>query len=147
MLIGSGDLITFQGNYFHHTSGRSPKVGGTGEGTLLHAVNNYWYDNTGHAFSIASDENGHVLAEGNVFESVTKPIEDGFDLLYAVTDDGAACSSLLGRTCQVNQLTSSGDCSGSTTGFLSSFADEDVEVTVASDVAAGVKSNAGVDTL
>ena len=147
LLIGSGDTITFQGNYIHHTSGRSPKVGGTDKGTLLHAVNNYWYDNTGHAFSIAADENGRVLAEGNVFESVTKPIEDGVDLLYAVTDNGAACSSPLGRTCQANQLTSSGDWSGSATDFLSSFADEGVEATAASEVAASVKSNAGVGKL
>ncbi|KAF1926755.1 polysaccharide lyase family 1 protein [Didymella exigua CBS 183.55] len=147
LLIGSGDKITFQGNYIHHTSGRSPKVGGTDEGTLLHALNNYFYDNTGHAFSIAEDENGRVLAEGNVFESVTTPIESGFDLLYAVTDNGAACSSPLGRTCQVNQLTSSGSWSGSATGFLSSFADEGVEAVAASGVAASVKSNAGVGKL
>ncbi|KAF1363893.1 polysaccharide lyase family 1 protein [Lizonia empirigonia] len=147
LFIGSGDTITFQGNYIHHTSGRSPKVGGTDKGTLLHAVNNYWYDNTGHAFAIASDENGRVLAEGNVFESVKTPIEDGVDFLYAVTDDGAACSSPLGRTCQVNQLTSSGDWSGSATDFLSSFADEGVSATAASGIAASVKSNAGVGKL
>ncbi|KAJ8115822.1 hypothetical protein OPT61_g2629 [Boeremia exigua] len=147
LLIGSGDKITFQGNYIHHTSGRSPKVGGTDEGTLLHAVNNYFYDNTGHAFSIAPEENGRVLAEGNVFESVVKPIEDGVDFLYAATDDGAACSSPLGRTCQVNQLTDSGDFGGSATDFLSGYADEGVEAEAASGVAASVKSNAGVGKL
>ncbi|KAH6642656.1 pectin lyase 2 [Boeremia exigua] len=147
LLIGSGDKITFQGNYIHHTSGRSPKVGGTGDGTLLHAVNNYFYDNTGHAFSIAADENGRVLAEGNVFESVKKPIEDGVDLLYAVTDNGAACSSPLGRTCQANQLTDSGDFSGTATDFLSGFADEGVDAEAASGIAASVKSNSGVGKL
>lgn len=144
LFLGNDDTITFQGNYIHHTSGRSPKVGGT---TLLHAVNNYFYDNTGHAFSIAADESGRVLAEGNVFESVTKPIEDGVELLYAVTDDGAACSSPLGRTCQANQLTDSGDFGGSATDFLSSFADEGVDAEAASGVAASVKSNAGVGKL
>lgn len=147
LFIGTGDKITFQGNYIHHTSGRSPKVGGTDAGTLLHAVNNYFYDNTGHAFSIAAEENGRVLAEGNVFEAVTKPIEDGVELLYAVTDNGAACSSPLGRTCQANQLTDSGDWSGSATDFLSSFADEGVDAEAASGVAASVKSNAGVGKL
>ncbi|KAJ4320872.1 hypothetical protein N0V94_003171 [Neodidymelliopsis sp. IMI 364377] len=147
LLIGSGDTITFQGNYIHHTSGRSPKVGGTDKGTLLHAVNNYWYDNTGHAFSIAPEENGRVLAEGNVFESVNQPIEDGADFLYAVTDDGKACSSPLGRTCEVNTLTDSGDWTGSATDFLSSFADEGVTATAATEVAASVKSNAGVGKL
>jgi pectin lyase len=38
-LTGSNDQVTLKGNYIHHTSGRSPKVGGS---TLLHAVNNYW---------------------------------------------------------------------------------------------------------
>ncbi|KAF9701223.1 hypothetical protein EKO04_000300 [Ascochyta lentis] len=147
LFLGTDDTITFQNNYIHHTSGRSPKIGGTDKGTLLHAVNNYWYDNTGHAFSIAPEENGRVLAEGNVFEKVTKPIEDGVDLLYAVTDDGAACSSPLGRKCQVNQLTGSGDWSGSATDFLASFKDEGVKPVAATEVAASVKSNAGVGKL
>jgi pectate lyase len=64
-LTGSQDLITMKGNYIHHTSGRSPKVGGN---TLLHAVNNYWYANSGHAFDNAAG--GMVVAEGNVFQNV-----------------------------------------------------------------------------
>lgn len=42
---GSNDMITFKGNYVHHSSGRSPKVAGN---TLLHAVNNYFYANSKH---------------------------------------------------------------------------------------------------
>lgn len=38
-------MITFKGNYVHHSSGRSPKVAGN---TLLHAVNNYFYANSKH---------------------------------------------------------------------------------------------------
>lgn len=64
-LTGSQDLITMKGNYIHHTSGRSPKVGGN---TLLHAVNNYWYANSGHAFD--NGAGGMVVAEGNVFQNV-----------------------------------------------------------------------------
>jgi len=54
-------MITLKGNYIHHTSGRSPKVQGN---TLLHAVNNYWYDidSKGHAFELG--QGGYVLAEG-----------------------------------------------------------------------------------
>ncbi len=74
-------------------------------------------------------------------------IKPGVKLLYAVTDAGAACSSSLGRTCQANQLTDSGDWSGSATDFLSSFADEGVDAESASGVAASVKSNAGVGKL
>jgi pectin lyase len=64
-LTGSNDLVTMKGNYIHHTSGRSPKVGGN---TLLHAVNNYWYANSGHAFD--NGAGGMVVAEGNVFQNV-----------------------------------------------------------------------------
>jgi pectin lyase len=149
LLLGEGDKVTFQGNYIHHTSGRSPKVGGTGDGTLLHAYNNYFYDNTGHAFSIAEDENGRVIAEGNVFQSVTKPIEDGEALMFSAPDasTNAACDSPLGYTCEVNTLTDSGTLSGSTTSFLADFAGEGVTPTSAGEVAASVKANAGVGKL
>lgn len=149
LLIGSGDKITFQGNYIHHTSGRSPKVGGTDAGTMLHAVNNYFYDNTGHAFSIAPEENGRVIAEGNVFQSVTKPIEDGADFMFSAPDASAnaACEAPLGYVCEVNQLTDSGTLSGSATDFLDNFNGEGVTATAATDVANSVKSNAGVGKL
>lgn len=149
LLIGSGDKITFQGNYVHHTSGRSPKVGGTGEGTLLHAVNNYFYDNTGHAFSISEGENGRVVAEGNVFQSVKTPIEDGVDYMFSAPDAAAneACVEPLGYVCEVNQLTDSGTLSGSATDFLDGFSGEGVNATAASTVAASVKANAGIGKL
>lgn len=146
LLIGSGDKITFQGNYIHHTSGRSPKVGGTGAGTLLHAVNNLWYDNTGHAFSIAENENGRVIAEGNVFQKVNKPIEDGAKFMFAAPSLSAnqACKTPLGHVCEVNSLTGSGTLSGSATGFLTSFKGAGVTPVAATKVAASVKANAGV---
>lgn len=146
LLIGQGDKITFQGNYVHHTSGRSPKVGGTGDGTLLHAVNNYFYDNTGHAFSIAENENGRVIAEGNVFDGVKKPIEDGEALMFSAPDASAnaACQEPLGYACEVNSLTDSGTLSGSATSFLGDFAGEGVTPTSTDKVAASVKANAGV---
>jgi pectin lyase len=81
LLLGEADTVTFQGNYIHHTSGRSPKVGGA---TLLHAVNNFWYDNTGHAFDIS--ENANVIAEGNVMQSVKTPLNEGAELLFSAPD-------------------------------------------------------------
>ncbi|KAF2128960.1 polysaccharide lyase family 1 protein [Dothidotthia symphoricarpi CBS 119687] len=147
LFLGTDDKITMQGNYIHHTSGRSPKIGGTDSGTLLHAVNNYWYDNTGHAFAIS--ENGRVLAEGNVFESVTTPVESGTEYLFAAltASANAVCEDPLGYVCQVNQLTSSGDWAGSGSDFLDGFSGEGVEAVAASTVAASVKSNAGVGKL
>ncbi|KAK3075252.1 hypothetical protein LTR53_001617 [Teratosphaeriaceae sp. CCFEE 6253] len=69
---GSNDLVTLKGNYIHHTSGRSPKVGGN---TVLHAVNNYWYANSGHAFEVGSG--AAIVAEGNAFQNVVAPIDSG----------------------------------------------------------------------
>ncbi|KAF2647456.1 polysaccharide lyase family 1 protein [Lophiostoma macrostomum CBS 122681] len=146
LLLGEADKVTFQGNYIHHTSGRSPKVGGT---TLLHAVNNFWYDNTGHAFDIS--ENANVIAEGNVMQSVKTPLNEGAELLFSAPDDSAnaACQDPLGYVCEVNVLT---DCdsdfsSAAVTSFLSSFEGEGVTATSASDVANSVKANAGVGKL
>ncbi|KAF2179080.1 polysaccharide lyase family 1 protein [Zopfia rhizophila CBS 207.26] len=144
LFIGTGDKITFQGNYIHHTSGRSPKVGGTGSGTLLHAVNNYWYENSGHAFDVS--ENGKVIAEGNVFQNVKTPLNAGSDKVFSAPDANSnkACQSALGYVCAVNSLTGSGSLTGSTTSFLSSFKGENVTPLSASKVAASVKANAGV---
>ncbi|KAF2688590.1 polysaccharide lyase family 1 protein [Lentithecium fluviatile CBS 122367] len=149
LLIGEGDKITFQNNYVHHTSGRSPKVGGTGDGTLLHAVNNLFEENTGHAFAIAEDENGRVLAEGNVFINVVTPIEEGDAFMFSAPDASAnaACQDPLGYVCEVNLLTASGTLSGSATDFLSGFSGEGLTAVAASQVAASVKSNAGVGKL
>ena len=40
--------------------------------TLLHAVNNIWTDNSGHAFDLTAG--GHVVAEGNAFYNVKTPL-------------------------------------------------------------------------
>lgn len=67
---GSNDLVTFKGNYVLHTSGRAPKVGGN---TLLHAVNNYFYQSSGHLFEV--DSGAKILAEGNVFQNAGQMVE------------------------------------------------------------------------
>jgi hypothetical protein len=56
---GNDDFVTFVGNYIHHTSGRSPRLD---YNSLWHAVNNYWYSNSGHAFDVSSGAN--ALIEG-----------------------------------------------------------------------------------
>jgi pectin lyase len=141
-LAGSSDLITMKGNYIYHTSGRSPKVTGN---TLLHAVNNYFYDNSGHAFEI--DSGGNVLAEGNVFQNVKAVVEDpigGHAFSVPSASAASACSSALGRACQVNGFGSSGTFSESSTGFLANFKRKNVASAAAySGVAASVQKNAG----
>lgn len=140
---GSQDTITFKGNYIHGTSGRAPKVAGN---TLLHAVNNYWEDNSGHAFEISSG--AQILAEGNAFSSVKAPIEDASagGSILTINDASAAstCQQSLGRVCEVNTLSSSGDFTGtSDTSFMSNFAGKDVAAAEAAS-AQSIKSGAGV---
>ncbi|KAF2142325.1 polysaccharide lyase family 1 protein [Aplosporella prunicola CBS 121167] len=132
-LTGSNDMITMKGNYIHHSSGRSPKVGGN---TLLHAVNNYFYANSGHAFDIGSS-NSMALIEGNVFQNVVTPLLENKGQVFA--SGGSACQASLGRSCVVNSFGSSGSLVGTDTGFLSNFKGKNI----ASASAAGKKA-AGV---
>jgi pectin lyase len=119
-LLGSNDLITMKGNYIHHTSGRAPKMGGN---TLLHAVNNYWYAVSGHAFDIEAGAN--VLAEGNVFQNVVTPLlstsTPGQLFSSPTTTANQVCTANLGHVCQLNAYGSSGAFSGTATGFLANF--------------------------
>lgn len=134
-------LITFKNNYIYHTSGRSPKVGGN---TLLHAVNNYWHDNSGSAFEI--DSGGKVLAEGNVFQNVKNPVNTGrAGQLFSSpsASANAVCANTVGHTCQVNGFGSSGTLSGSDTGFLSNFAGKNVASASTYEVAKSVQNTAG----
>ncbi|KAI5241395.1 putative pectin lyase [Aureobasidium subglaciale] len=135
---GSNDMITFKGNYIHHTSGRSPKVQGN---TILHAVNNYWYDidSKGHAFELG--QGGYVLAEGNKFQNVVTVIEAGATGKYfTVPGSGSVCSSFIGRSCQSNAFGSSGLFSSADTSFLGNFQGKNI----ASAAAASSVSTANV---
>ena len=138
---GSADLVTLKGNYIHHTSGRSPKAAGN---VLLHAVNNYFYANTGHAFEV--DGGGNVLAEGNVFQNVANPVDSNVGgQLFTVSNGGGACSSALGRSCQANAFGSSGTFSRADTGFLKNFGGKNIaSADTASNANGYVRDRAGV---
>lgn len=155
--IGEGDQITFKGNYIHDTSGRSPKVSRptfqsqipftdlqsqVGGGALLHAVNNYWADNSGHAFE---GEDAYVLIEGSTFDNVANPQQDMTASVYAPTSEDSACESALGRACQPNTFTSSGTLSGTASDVLSQFSG--LTIADADADASGVVSSAGVGKL
>ncbi|KAF2713008.1 polysaccharide lyase family 1 protein [Pleomassaria siparia CBS 279.74] len=135
-LTGSSDLITMKNNYIHHTSGRSPKINGN---SLVHAVNNYWYSNSGHAFD--NGAGGKVVAEGNVFQNVATPLLENLGKFYSSpsASANAVCKANLGHVCQTNSFGSSGTLSGTDSSFLSSFSGK----TVAS---AGVASTAVANT-
>ncbi|EKG09694.1 Pectate lyase/Amb allergen [Macrophomina phaseolina MS6] len=114
---GSNDMVTFKGNYIHHTSGRSPKIGGT---TLLHAVNNVWYANSGHAFEILAPKS-NALIEGNIFQNVVRPMKASTGKVFAPSSVQAVCNRALGRACQANSFGSSGPLTGTDSSFLGLF--------------------------
>ncbi|KUI54750.1 putative pectin lyase A [Cytospora mali] len=143
---GSDDQITLKNNYIHHFSGRAPKLGGS---TVLHAVNNYWYESSGHGFEVG--EGAYVLAEGNVFGDVATIYEDGdATTVYTVNDatGEAACSSNLGRDCVSNSFSNSGTFSFSDTSVLSKFSSADsIAAAAAVSSVTGVSSSAGYGTI
>lgn len=144
---GKNDKVTFTGNYIHHTSGRSPKLEFN---SYWHVYNNFWFNNTGHAFDVG--EGANALIEGNVFQQVKSPfLEDSSSgKTFAVTsNDKSTCDSELGRTCAVNTLTSSGTLSASDENVLSSWpsGESGINVLDASRVKSSVLSNAGVGKL
>ncbi|RAK77437.1 polysaccharide lyase family 1 protein, partial [Aspergillus fijiensis CBS 313.89] len=143
---GSSDLVTLQKNYIYHFSGRSPKVQGN---TLLHAVNNYWYDSDGHSFEIGSG--GYVLAEGNVFQNIDTPVESPVSGQLFTSPDSttnAVCSTYLGRACQINGFGSSGTFSQSDTAFLVNFEGKNIATASAyTAIKTTVPSNAGQGNL
>lgn len=129
--------ITFKGNYIHHTSGRSPKVD---YGTLLHMANNYWDENTGHAFE---GEDAYVLLEGSTFDNVAACSADFTASVFASDSASSSCSSALGRSCVGNTFVDSGTpLTGSDTSVLSKFSG--LTIADADDDASGVPSSAGV---
>ncbi|KAI9051828.1 hypothetical protein LZ554_004090 [Drepanopeziza brunnea f. sp. 'monogermtubi'] len=117
-LTGSSDLVTMKGNYIHHTSGRAPKISGN---TLLHAVNNYWYAVSGHIFDVLAE--GHVVAEGNVFQNVENTLLRNNGKVFASPSTSAneACTDYLGHACQLNAFGSSEALAGSDTSFFPKF--------------------------
>jgi pectin lyase len=111
LILGKKTEMSLLGNFIHMMSGRSPKIGGTeGDVSVVHAANNCFQDNSGHAFDVATG--GYVLAEGNSFDSVTTPNQpdpEGNIFIPAVAGD---CQATIGRDCEVNVLASSGTFTG-----------------------------------
>ncbi|ROW16225.1 hypothetical protein VPNG_01979 [Cytospora leucostoma] len=143
---GSDDQITLKNNYIHHFSGRAPKLGGS---TVLHAVNNYWYESSGHGFEVG--EGAYVLAEGNVFGDVSTIYEDGdATTVYTVNDSTgeAACADYLSRDCVSNSFSNSGTFSFSDTSVLSKFSGADAIASAdAVSSVTGLSSSAGYGTI
>ncbi|OWZ04642.1 Pectate lyase [Phytophthora megakarya] len=111
LIIGKKTEMSLVGNYIHSMSGRAPKIGGhDGEIPVVHAANNFFSDNTGHAFDVST--NGYVLAEGNYFSSVTSPNVDDKEGHLFVPSAAKDCTASIGRTCELNVVTDSGTFAG-----------------------------------
>ncbi|ETN17280.1 hypothetical protein PPTG_05117 [Phytophthora nicotianae INRA-310] len=106
LFYGTETQVSLVNNYIHQTSGRSPKVGGN---TILHAANNYFYNNSGHNF--APTEESYTVAEGNYMDTCTAPVLLDDDatgaFMVPASDTQSYCESALGRDCVVNTVVSS----------------------------------------
>ncbi|EGY15980.1 hypothetical protein VD0002_g4580 [Verticillium dahliae] len=149
MFYGKGDRVTLDRNYYHDVSGRAPKLGQDGTTGTFQATNNYFKNMQGHAFDIYSGAT--ALIEGNVFETVKNPFTSSSNkgTVYNVPDSAAAsaCSSALGRACEVNKASGSGALlSLKTTSALSTLAKSKsflVKPVAASQVSSIISSSVG----
>lgn len=136
-MTGDGDEITFKNNYVHHTSGRSPKVN---EGSFVHIVNNYWYENSGHCFE---GEGGYVLVEGNTFENVVAMEADFTSAAFGSASDSDSCESALGRACMGNAYVNTPEFEHSDTSVLDLFSGLEVADAVDASSATSAADSAG----
>lgn len=104
LLYGKTTQISLLGNYIHTMSGRGPKIGGAeGQNVVVHAANNYFDDNTGHAFDVAAG--AYALTEGNYFSSV-KMHDPAGNFFVPVRESNS--KRAIGRACKLNVLIDSG---------------------------------------
>ncbi|KAG0150774.1 hypothetical protein CROQUDRAFT_652017 [Cronartium quercuum f. sp. fusiforme G11] len=109
LLTGSGDTITMANNCFEQTSGRSPKLGGSGSPHVdVHYYNNLHTQISGQSLEIA--RGGRMLAEGNLFQEVhpTNPDQaltelGGRAYVPMTAEETEKCQAYLGRSCVGNQ--------------------------------------------
>ncbi|KAJ4252359.1 hypothetical protein NW762_010957 [Fusarium torreyae] len=111
MFYGEGDQVTLDRNHIHDCAGRAPKLGEPGTNGYFHATNNYFQNMKGHAFD--AYEGANAIIEGNAFDGVDTPLTEegaGVKTLFIPDESAAAsCESALGRACEANAVTSSGD--------------------------------------
>ncbi|KAJ4315797.1 hypothetical protein N0V84_008201 [Fusarium piperis] len=142
-MVGKDDQITMQNNYIKRTAGRSPALSGK---TLLHAVNNVWEDNNGHAIE-GGDSTARGIFEGNVFINVKTMVSDYHGRLFTAPNANsvAECQRALGRACETNLLQNSkGGFDYKDTSFFSEYSSLNIASAVsASKAKSSVPKNAG----
>ncbi|KAF5025990.1 hypothetical protein F66182_1931 [Fusarium sp. NRRL 66182] len=142
-MVGADDQITMKNNYIYRTGGRSPALS---ENTLLHAVNNVWEENNGHAIEGGSDK-ARGIFEGNAFINVKQVVSDYAGRLFSTPNAASAaeCELAFGRPCEVNLLEKSeGDWDYTDTTFFSEYSDYEIAPAVSAEEAKkAVPVNAG----
>lgn len=142
-MVGEDDQITMKNNYIYRTAGRSPALSGN---TLLHAVNNVWEDNNGHAIEGGEDK-ARGIFEGNAFINVKQLVGDYAGRLFTTPNSGSAaeCELAFGRACEVNLLEESkGDWEFTDTSFFSEYSEHEIAPAVSAEEAKkSVPANAG----
>lgn len=130
-------------NYIVKTAGRSPALSFK---TLLHAVNNVWEDNNGHALE-GGELDARGIYEGNVFINVKSLVATYKGRLFTSPDatTNKQCQSALGRACQTNLLQNSqGYFAYKDTSFFNDFKGLTIASAVsAAEAAKSVPANAG----
>ena len=141
-MVGKNDQITMKSNWITNTAGRSPALSGS---TLLHAVNNLWQDNNGHALE-GGDTNARGIFEGNVFTNVKSLSSDYQGRLFAASSSSKDCSAAFKRACQANTFyNSQGALPRQDTSFFSDFAGLNIaSAQSAQSARANVPNNAGI---
>ncbi|OGM48560.1 pectin lyase F [Aspergillus bombycis] len=146
-MVGEADQITMQNCHIYMTAGRSPALSG---GTLLHAVNNVWEKNNGHALE-GGEAAARGIFEGNAWVDVSTIVGDYAGRLFNTPDSSSAadCESALGRACEVNVVSDSGSLTSYTdTSFFSDFSGLTIApATSASEAQSNVPNNAGMGKL
>lgn len=150
-MVGTGDSITMKNNYITKTAGRGPALSGK---TLLHAVNNVWYDVKGHLLE-GGDAGARGIFEGNVFTDVQNIVADYAGKIFGSPDTttNKQCSSALGRSCEVNLFkgtttTASSLTSKKDTSFFNQFKNMGIAKAVAaSTIADRIPRAAGIGKL
>lgn len=150
-MVGTGDTITMKNNYITKTAGRGPALSGK---TLLHAVNNVWFDVKGHLLE-GGDAGARGIFEGNVFNNVQNVVADYAGKLFGSPDatTNAQCKTALGRACEVNLFqgtttTGSSLTNLKDTSFFGEFKNQGIaKAVVATTVASRVPKVAGIGKL
>ncbi|RLN93695.1 hypothetical protein BBJ28_00020170 [Nothophytophthora sp. Chile5] len=78
---------------------RSPKIVADNSKDMVHTAENFWDDNTNHAFELNSS--AYVLAESKYFYNITTSLKDDSGYIFVPTSDQTDFESYLGRDCVV----------------------------------------------